>query len=98
MSHEVSSVRAFMERHGVRDASSRRAARIAREKEMAALCRCRASRWADAMREGLDPDIARFIRDQAAAWRLLASSYARSARDDLTKCEASHEAHGFSVI
>jgi hypothetical protein len=50
---------------------------------MAALCQRRALRWADAIREGLDPDIARFVRDQAAAWRLLASSYACSAREGL---------------
>ncbi len=111
MSHEMSSnlsIRAFMERHAMRDArrfgqgveigpSSRRAARIAKEQELAALCRRRASRWADALREGLDPDIARFIRDQAAAWRLLASSYARSMRDDLAKREASCGARGFSA-
>jgi hypothetical protein len=59
---------------------SQRAVRT-REAEMAALCRRHASRWADAIREGLDPDIARFIRDQAAAWRLLATAYARSAGD-----------------
>jgi hypothetical protein len=59
--------------------SSRRAARIAEGQEMAALCQRRAFRWADAIREGLDPDIARFVRDQAAAWQLLATSYARSA-------------------
>ena len=63
--------------------SSRRAARIAKEQEMAALCRRRASLWGDAIREGLDPDIARFVRDQAAAWQLLATSYARSAREAL---------------
>ena len=63
--------------------SSRRAARIAKEQEMAALCRRRASLWGDAIREGLDPDIARFFRDQAAAWQLLATSYARSAREAL---------------
>ncbi len=63
--------------------SSRRAARIAKEQELAALCRRRASRWADAIRDGLDPDIARFVRDQAAAWRLLAISYAWSGRDAL---------------
>jgi hypothetical protein len=61
--------------------SSGRTARIAKEQEMAALCQRRASLWADAIREGLDPDIARFVRDQAAAWQLLATSYARSARD-----------------
>jgi hypothetical protein len=61
--------------------SSRRAARIANEQRMVALCHRRASKWADAIREGLDPDIARFIRDQAAAWQLLATSYARSAGD-----------------
>src|ERR1700678_995729 len=57
--------------------SSRRAARIAEEQELAALCQRRASQWADAIREGLDADIARFIRDQAAAWRFLATSCAR---------------------
>jgi hypothetical protein len=61
--------------------SSRRAARIANEQRMAALCHRRASKWADAIREGLDPDIARFIRDQAAAWQLLATSYGRSTGD-----------------
>jgi hypothetical protein len=54
--------------------SSRRAARIANGQWLAALCNRRASKWADAIREGLDPDIARFIRDQAAAWQLLANS------------------------
>jgi hypothetical protein len=63
----------------------RRAARIAKEQELAALCRRRASRWADAIREGLDPDIARFVRDQAAAWQLLATSYACSTRDALVE-------------
>jgi hypothetical protein len=63
--------------------SSTRAARIAKEQELAALCQRRASQWAGALREGLDPDIARFVRDQAAAWRLLATSCARSARDAL---------------
>jgi hypothetical protein len=43
---------------------------------MAPLCQRRAADWADALRDGLDPDIARFIRDQAAAWQLLADSYA----------------------
>ena len=43
---------------------------------MAALCQRRTSDWADAVRDGLDPDIAHFVRDQAAAWRLLANSYA----------------------
>jgi hypothetical protein len=62
---------------------AKRAARIAEEQEMAALCQRRASQWAAAIREGLDPDIACFVRSQAAAWRLLASSYARSARDAL---------------
>jgi hypothetical protein len=57
---------------------SRHAARIANE-QLAALCHRRASKWADAIREGLDPDIARFIRDQAAAWQLLANSYGRFA-------------------
>jgi hypothetical protein len=56
--------------------SSRRAARIANERRMAAICQRRAAAWADALRDGLDPDIARFIRDQAAAWQLLANSYA----------------------
>jgi hypothetical protein len=41
--------------------SSRRAARIANGQWLAALCNRRASKWADAIREGLDPDIARFI-------------------------------------
>src|ERR1700677_1866151 len=36
-----------------------------------------------AIREGLDPDIVRFARDQAAAWQLLSASQARSARDAL---------------
>jgi len=65
--------------------SSRRAARIAKEQELATLCRRRASRWVDAIREGLDPDIARFVRDQATAWQLLATSYARSWRDALVE-------------
>jgi hypothetical protein len=56
--------------------SSRRATRINNERRMAALCERRAADWADALRDGLDPDIARFIRDQAAAWQLLANSYA----------------------
>jgi hypothetical protein len=43
---------------------------------MAALCHRRASNWADAIRDGLDPDIDLFVRGQAAAWRLLADSYA----------------------
>src|ERR1700677_904573 len=38
---------------------------------------------ASAIREGLDPDIVRFARDQAAAWQLLSASQARSARDAL---------------
>jgi hypothetical protein len=61
--------------------ASRRAARIADNRRMAAYCHRRASKWAEAIREGLDPDIARFIQDQAAAWELLAESYARSAGD-----------------
>jgi hypothetical protein len=61
--------------------SSRRAARIANEQRMAALCHLRASKWADGIREGLDPDIACFMPDQAEAWQLLATSYARSAGD-----------------
>jgi hypothetical protein len=56
--------------------ASRRVVRIADEQRLAALCHRRASKWADAIREGLDPDIACFIRDQAAAWQLLATSYA----------------------
>ena len=56
--------------------SCRRAAHIANEQRMAALCRRHASDWVDAIRDGLDPDIARFVRDQATAWRLLANSYA----------------------
>jgi hypothetical protein len=63
--------------------SPRRAARIAKEQEFAALCHRRAFLWADAIREGLDPDIAHFVRGQAAAWQLLATSYASSARDAL---------------
>jgi hypothetical protein len=59
--------------------SSRRTARNADDQRMAALCHRRASKWAEAIREGLDPDIARFIQDQAAAWRLVAANYARSA-------------------
>ena len=58
---------------------SRHAARIANKQRLAALWHRRASKWADAIREGLDPDIARFIRDQAAAWQLLATSYGRFA-------------------
>ena len=61
--------------------SSRRAARIAKEQELAAFCHRRASLWANAIRNGFDPDIARFVRDQAAAWHLLATNYARSAAD-----------------
>ena len=63
--------------------ASRRAVRIANEQQLAARCYRRASDWADAIREGLDPDITRFARDQAAAWQLLSASYARSARDAL---------------
>jgi hypothetical protein len=48
---------------------------VSRLARMAARCQRRASDWADAIRDGLDPDIARFVRDQAAAWRLLANSY-----------------------
>ncbi len=59
--------------------ASGRALRVANEQRLAALCHRRASKWANAIREGLDPDIACFIRDQAAAWQLLATSYARSA-------------------
>jgi hypothetical protein len=39
-----------------------------------------ASDWASTIRDGLDPDIACFVHDQAAAWHLLANSYAHSAR------------------
>jgi hypothetical protein len=46
------------------------------ESRLASACYRRASRWADAVREGLDPDIARFIRDQAAAWQLIANELA----------------------
>jgi hypothetical protein len=60
--------------------SFRRAARVANEQRLTALCHRRASDWADAIREGLDPDIARFIRDQAAAWLLLAKTFAHSAQ------------------
>jgi hypothetical protein len=63
--------------------ASGRAARIANEQQMAARCYSRAAQWADAIREGVDPDIARFARDQAVAWQLLSASYARSARDAL---------------
>jgi hypothetical protein len=64
-----------------RRSSSEPGPRIAKEQEMAALCQRRASLWADSIRNGLDPDIARFVRDQATAWRLLANSYALSARE-----------------
>jgi hypothetical protein len=47
---------------------------------MAVLCQRRASDWADAIRDGLDPDIASFVREQARAWRLLANTYAGFAR------------------
>jgi hypothetical protein len=57
---------------------------------MAALCLRRASQWAAAIREGLDPDIACFVRGQAAAWRLLATTYARSARDALAEPADAH--------
>jgi hypothetical protein len=60
---------------------SGRAARIVKEREMAALCERRASLWAESIRNGLDPDIARFVRDQATAWQLLATSYALSAKE-----------------
>ena len=58
--------------------ASGRAARVANEQRLDAFCHRRAYKWADAIREGLDPDIARFIRDQAAAWQLLATSCGRS--------------------
>jgi hypothetical protein len=48
---------------------------VPKRAHMAALCQRRASDWEDAIRDGLDPDIARFIRDQVAAWRLLANNY-----------------------
>jgi hypothetical protein len=60
--------------------ASRRAVGIANEQRMVALCLRRASEWADAIRKGLDPDIACFMRDQAVAWQFLANSYASSAR------------------
>jgi hypothetical protein len=63
--------------------AKRVSSRIAQAEEMAALCRRRASRWAEAIREGLDPDIASFVRSQAAAWEFLATCYARSASDGL---------------
>jgi hypothetical protein len=56
--------------------ASRRVDAGARESQLAVACYRRASRWADAVREGLDPDIARFIRDQAAAWQLIANELA----------------------
>jgi hypothetical protein len=58
--------------------ASGRAVGVSNEQRMAALCLRRASKWADALREGLDPDIACFIRDQAVAWQFLATSYASS--------------------
>lgn len=57
--------------------ATRRAARIADDQILAARCYHRAANWADAIRDGLDPDIARFACDQAAAWQLLSASYAR---------------------
>ena len=60
--------------------ATRRAARIANDQLSAARCYHRACHWADAIREGLDPDIARFAHDQVVAWQLLSASYARSAR------------------
>jgi hypothetical protein len=51
---------------------------------MAALCQRPASDWADAIRDDLDPDIARFVREQARAWRLLANSYAGFAKPTKT--------------
>lgn len=63
--------------------TSRRTARIANDQELAARCYRRGSHWADVIREGLDPDIARFVHDQAVAWQLLSGSYARSTRDAL---------------
>ena len=55
--------------------SSRRVTRIANDQRLATLCHRRASKWVGAIREGLDPDIARFMQDQAAAWQLLADRY-----------------------
>jgi hypothetical protein len=55
--------------------SSRRASGVATEEELAVLCQRRASLWANAIREGLDPDIAQFVRSQAAAWQLLATCH-----------------------
>jgi hypothetical protein len=63
-----------------RSAPSKRAVGTATEQRMLVLCLRRASAWADAVREGLDPDIARFMRDQAVAWQFLATSFASSAR------------------
>jgi hypothetical protein len=46
------------------------------ENQLALACYRRASRWVDAVREGLDTDIARFIRDLAMAWQLIANELA----------------------
>jgi hypothetical protein len=61
------------------------AADIANEQRMAALCLLRASKWAAAVRQGLDPDIARFIRDQVVAWQSMAASFAPSAAHALSR-------------
>jgi hypothetical protein len=58
---------------GMSPSAHRRVDAGADESRLALACYRRASRWADAVREGLDPDIARFIRDQAAAWQLIAN-------------------------
>jgi hypothetical protein len=60
--------------------ASGRAIEVANEQRIVALCYHRASKWADALREGLDRDIACFIRDQVVAWQFLATSYASCAR------------------
>jgi hypothetical protein len=60
--------------------ASGRAIEVANEQRIVALCYHRASKWADALREGLDRDIACFIRDQVVAWQFLATSNASSAR------------------
>jgi hypothetical protein len=65
--------------------ASGRTADVANEQRMVDFCYRRASKWADALREGLDPDIACFMRDQAAAWQFLAGSYASSARDTIRR-------------
>jgi hypothetical protein len=58
MIHESSLVIGLLFRHAVRTAN---------EQRLAYLCHHRASKSAEVLREGLDPDLARFIRDPAAA-------------------------------